>query len=72
MGAWGTGVFENDAAGAFAVAVAGGGGVAALEAALDRVLAAGDVYLEAPQAEEAIAAAEIVARSNHPDTAPPD
>ena len=71
MGAWGTGIFDNDAAGAFALAVAEGGGVPALEKAFDRVLAAGDVYLEAPEAEEALAAAEIVARSKDPAVAPP-
>lgn len=71
MGAWGTGIFDNDAAGAFAVAVAKGGGVPALEASLDHVLAAGDVYLKAREAEEALAAAEIVARSKDPSAAPP-
>ncbi|RBP08551.1 uncharacterized protein DUF4259 [Roseiarcus fermentans] len=70
MGAWGTGIFDNDTAADFAGAVAESGGVPALEAALDRALAAGDVYLEAPQAEEALAAAEIVARTSQPSAGP--
>ncbi len=71
MSAWGTGIFDNHAAGEFAVAVAERGGVAALEAALDRVLSAGDVYLEAPKAEQALAAAEIVARAGDPSAVAP-
>ncbi len=62
MGAWGTGAFDNDSAGDFADAVCEGGGVAVLRDAFDHVLEAGDEYLEAPTAEEAIAAAAIVAR----------
>jgi hypothetical protein len=50
MGAWGTGVFENDTACDFASAVADGGGMAALVEALDRVAVSGDNYLEAPDA----------------------
>jgi hypothetical protein len=59
MGAWGTGSFENDGAADFAWEIAEGG-VPVLEKALDRVLAAGQSYLE--DAEEAIAAAEVVAK----------
>jgi hypothetical protein len=62
MGTWGPGVFENDTACDFATAIASGGGVAALAQALDRVVSSGDSYLEAPDAEEGLAAAEIVAR----------
>jgi hypothetical protein len=62
MGAWGSGVFENDTACDFASAIADGGGMAALAEALDRVASSGDNYLEAPEAEEGLAAAEIVAR----------
>lgn len=62
MGAWGTGVFENDTACDFAGAVATSRDLAALEATFDRVLGAGDDYLEAPDAEEALAAADIVTR----------
>lgn len=62
MGAWGTGPFENDGAGDFARAVTDGGGLAAIEDAFDHVLEADDEDLEAPAAEEAIAAAAILAR----------
>lgn len=62
MGAWGTGAFENDTAGDFCWSVTDGGGLAALQDAFDHVLEAGDEDLEAPAAEEAIAAAAIVAR----------
>ena len=62
MGAWGTGPFSNDTAGDFLDAMFDGGSVAAIEDAFDHVLEAGGEYLEAPTAEEAIAAAAIVAR----------
>ena len=62
MGAWGTGAFENDSAGDFCWSVTDGAGLAALEDAFDHVLDAEDDDLEAPTAEEAIAAAAIVAR----------
>jgi hypothetical protein len=62
VGAWGAGVFENDTACDFAAAIADGGGVHALEEAIDRVLSAEGNYLEAPDAEEGLAAADIVAR----------
>ena len=64
MGAWGPGIFENDTACDFAAAVANGGGFSTVDQALDRVLACGGGYLEAPDAEECLAAAEIVARLN--------
>lgn len=50
MGAWGTGVFDNDTACDFASAVVDGGGMTALVEALDRVALSGDNYLEAPDA----------------------
>ena len=62
MGTWGIGVFENDTACDFAGDVAEGGDVASLETALDHVLAIGGGYLEASDAAEALAAADIVAR----------
>lgn len=62
MGTWGVGAFENDGACDHAAGVIDGGGTGLVEEALDRVLETGDDYLEAPEAEEAIAAAEIVAR----------
>jgi hypothetical protein len=64
MGAWGCGTFENDTACDFADTVAGENGLVVLEQALDRVLATGTNYLEAPDAEEGLAAADIVARLN--------
>jgi hypothetical protein len=64
MGAWGCGVFENDTACDFAAAVADGGGFPLVDRALSRVLARGADYLEALEAEEGLAAAEIVARMN--------
>jgi len=64
MGAWGSGIFENDIACDFAAAVASGGGLSTVDQALDRVLACGGDYLEAPDAEECLAAAEIIARLN--------
>jgi Domain of unknown function (DUF4259) len=62
MGAWGSGIFENDTACDFAADVAEGGGVSLVDQALDRVLARGGNYLEAREAEECLAAAEIIAR----------
>lgn len=62
MGAWGTGPLDNDAAVDFAEAVCEGGGLAVIEDAFDHVLEAGDEDLESTSAEEAIAAAAIVAR----------
>ena len=62
MGAWGTGTFENDTACDFAAEVAGGSDLAKIESVIDQVLKAGSGYVEAPDAEEALAAADIVAR----------
>jgi Domain of unknown function (DUF4259) len=59
MGTWGTGVFENDGAADFAWEIAEGG-FPVIEKVFDRVLAARESYLE--DAEEAIAAAEVVAK----------
>jgi len=62
MGAWGTVAFDNDTAGDFCQTVTDGGGLAVIEDAFDHVLDAEEDDLEAPTAEEAIAAAAIVAR----------
>ncbi|MFI5015683.1 MAG: DUF4259 domain-containing protein [Hyphomicrobiales bacterium] len=62
MGAWGTGIFENDEACDFTGTVAESDGLSALEIALDRVLNAGSADLEAREAEEGLGAADIVAR----------
>lgn len=63
MGAWGIGTFENDTACDFVDKVAEEGGLVILEQALDRVIAS-TTYLEAPDAAEGLAAADIVARLN--------
>jgi len=65
MGAWGVGTFENDTACDFAAEVAGRLNLSKIECALDRVLNAVESYVEAPDGEEALAAAEIVARLNN-------
>ena len=62
MGTWGTGAFDNDTAADWAWTLAEQDDLSLVEAALDAVLAAGEAYLEAPEAEEALAAAEVVAR----------
>jgi len=62
LGAWGVGTFENDTACDYAAEVADGKDLSRIEATLDAVLAAGATHLEAPDAEEALAAADIIAR----------
>ena len=62
MGTWGPGVFENDSACDYASEVAAGGGIDALNRAIDQVLSTEGRYLEAPDAAECLAAADIVAR----------
>ena len=62
MGTWDTGTFDNDTAADWAWTLAEQDDLSLVEAALDAVLAAGDAYLEAPEAEEALAAAEVLAR----------
>ena len=60
MGAWGLGSFDNDDAADFLAEVTGGSGLASIRAIFGTVLGAED-YVEAPDASQAIAAAEIVA-----------
>ena len=62
MSAWGNGPFENESAGDFIAVVCEGGGLDAIEDAFDHVLEAGGEDLESTSAEEAVAAAAIVAR----------
>ena len=62
MGAWGVGAFENDTACDYACEVAGGKDISRIEITLARVLATGAANLKAPDAEEALAAADILAR----------
>jgi hypothetical protein len=61
MGAWGTGVFENDDAADFVGDVVEGNSLAPIKAAIDRVLQIEGEYLEAPDASQALAAAAILA-----------
>ena len=76
MGAWGTGAFENDDALDFVADVIGGAGLELIEAALTSALHAGDDFLEAPEGEEVLAAASILAlikdHSRIDDTTPED
>lgn len=62
MGAWGAGTFDNDTACDWAGALEGHNDLALVERTVDKVLAIGGDYLEALEAEEALAAAEVLAR----------
>jgi hypothetical protein len=62
MGAWSHEPFGNDTAGDWAYGLEEATDTSLLEEAFDTVLASGDEYLESPEAEEAIAAAEVVAK----------
>lgn len=62
MGAWGAGSFENDDALDFVGDLADGGDVAQLRAALEAIPREG--YIEAMDATNALAAAEIVAAAH--------
>jgi hypothetical protein len=61
MGAWGTGLFENDDALDFAGDVVERGGLALVENVLEELLDMSDESIEAPDAEQVLVAAEIVA-----------
>ncbi|MFO1410757.1 MAG: DUF4259 domain-containing protein [Steroidobacteraceae bacterium] len=62
MGAWGIGIFDNDGAADWASGLEGQSDTTYVEDALDRIVAAGEQYVDASDAEEALAAAETVAR----------
>ena len=62
MGIWGAGAFENDTAADWVYGLGEVSDLSLIAGTLDRALAFGDDYLEAPDAQEAIAAAEAVAR----------
>lgn len=62
MGAWGTGVFDNDTACDWAYGLEEQSGLALIERTLDTVLAVAGEYLDASDAEEALAAIETIAR----------
>lgn len=60
MGAWGFGSFDNDDAADFLADVAESGDLSLIREVLDNVLTSTE-YVEAPDASQAIAAAEILA-----------
>jgi hypothetical protein len=62
MGAWGTGIFDNDTACDWAYDLKDTSDLSLIESALDKVLKVGAEYLHASDAEKALAAAEVVAR----------
>ena len=62
MGAWGTGVFDNDTACDWAYGLEEQSGLSLIERTLDTVLAAAGEYLDASDADEALAAIETIAR----------
>ncbi len=62
MGAWGAGSFDNDTACDWTYDLEETDDLSLVEEALERVLGAGTEYLDAMDAEEAIAAAEVIAR----------
>ncbi len=62
MGAWGPGTFENDTASDWAFGLEEATDASLIVRTLAKVLAVGPQYLEAPHAEEGLAAAEAVAR----------
>jgi hypothetical protein len=62
MGAWGVDVFDNDAACDYAAEVAETSNLARIEGTISAILKSGPKYLEAPDGEEGLAAADIVAR----------
>ena len=71
MGAWGPGSFENEAAMDWALECTQSDDLAFAEATLDNLLAAEADELDASDAEEAIAAAAIVARARGRDEPDP-
>ena len=62
MGTWGAGTLDNDTAVDWMYGLGEVPDMSLIEGTLDRALAAGNDYLAAADAEEAIAAAEAVAR----------
>jgi hypothetical protein len=62
MGTWGFDTFDNDTAGDWAYGLEGAADLSYVRSALERVLAAGDEYLDVDEACEGLAACEVVAR----------
>jgi len=61
MGAWDATSFGNDTANDWAYGLEECDDLSYIEAALQKILEEGEEYIEAPDAEEAVAAAEVVA-----------
>lgn len=67
MGAWAAAIFGNDTACDWAYGLENCADLSMIEESLNKILAAGNNYLDETDAEEALAAAEIVARlQGHP------
>ena len=62
MGAWGSGIFENDTASDWALSLEEARDASLIDETLKTVLSVGGDYLDASVAEEGLAAAEAVAR----------
>jgi len=62
MGAWDSDPFGNDTAGDWKYELEATQGFDFIEETLEKALSSGEDYLEAPDAEEAIAAADTIAR----------
>jgi hypothetical protein len=62
MGAWGMGIFDNDTACDWAYSLEESNDLSVVEDAIETVLSVDSDYLEAPDAEEALAACEVIAR----------
>lgn len=62
MGAWSHEPFDNDTASDWADVLMDAPDLSHIEGTLDRVLDAGTAYLEAPEAEEAVAAVAVLGR----------
>jgi hypothetical protein len=62
MGAWGSGIFQNDTASDWALSLEEVSDTSLIDDTLAKVNGAGAEYLQAPDAEEGLAAAGTVAR----------
>jgi hypothetical protein len=62
VGAWGTGIFDNDTACDWADELEEASDLSLIESTLDEVLNVGADYLDADLAQETLAAAETIAR----------
>ena len=62
MGTWDIDAFGNDTACDWGYSLEGTKDLSIVEETIDKILAAGDEYLDVTEAEEALAAVEVVAR----------